>query len=128
MLFDAFARLGGPLDPPPAPLGAALALAGGTPIGLKHLRAGGGAGMPRLRIAFPPGGAVVDLGLDAAPSPLDLEVEGGVPPFTWFVNNVPVGAASLRRRANWMPDGAGFARISVTDHDGGTDSVAVRLK
>jgi len=53
---------------------------------------------------------------------------GGAPPLTWLVNGAPVGAPELRRQAAWRPDGAGFARISVVDAQGATDSVLVRIE
>ena len=87
----------------------------------------------QLKIAFPPEGARVDLGLAAAapPSPgarLTLKAEGGVLPLRWIVNGVPLGEPDLRRQAAWTPDGAGFVRVSVIDARGATDSVLVRLE
>ncbi|WP_425492778.1 hypothetical protein, partial [Methylorubrum zatmanii] len=32
------------------------------------------------------------------------------------------------RQSEWSPEGAGFARISVMDADGASDSVVVRLE
>ncbi len=87
----------------------------------------------QLKIAFPPDGARVDLGL-AVSSPtspgarLSLKAEGGVLPLRWIVNGVPIGEPDLRRQAAWTPDGAGFARVSVVDARGATDSVLVRLE
>jgi penicillin-binding protein 1C len=51
-----------------------------------------------------------------------------VPPLTWIVNGAPVGAPDLRRQADWTPDGSGFARVSVIDAKGATDSVTVRVE
>ena len=83
-----------------------------------------------LKIAFPPDGARIDLGLkEGAPDhPLALKALGGAPPFTWFVNGAPVGEAEIRRQSAWNPDGAGFARVSVTDARGASDAVTVRLE
>ena len=83
-----------------------------------------------LKIAFPPDGARIDLGLkDGAPDhPLALKALGGAPPFTWFVNGEPVAEAEVRRQSAWKPDGAGFARVSVTDAKGASDAVVVRLE
>ncbi|MBL8587517.1 MAG: hypothetical protein JNK46_03220, partial [Methylobacteriaceae bacterium] len=53
---------------------------------------------------------------------------GGAPPLTWLVNGAPVGAPELRRAAAWKADGAGFARVSVMDSKGATDSVTVRVE
>lgn len=128
VLFDTFARLGGPIEAVPAPPGASLIVARGLPAPLRHLRDRDGTGTPHVKIAYPPDGATVDLGLDRDLAALSLKVEGGAPPFSWFVNGVPAGTASLRRQARWVPDGAGFARVSVSDADGTSDSVAVRLR
>jgi penicillin-binding protein 1C len=83
-----------------------------------------------LKIAFPADGARIDLGLkEGAPDhPLALKALGGAPPFTWFVNGEPVGEAEIRRQSAWKPDGAGFARVSVTDAKGASDAVTVRLE
>jgi penicillin-binding protein 1C len=51
-----------------------------------------------------------------------------VGPLTWIVNGAPVGTPDLRRQASWTPDGAGFARVSVIDARGATDSVTVRVE
>ncbi|WOJ91553.1 hypothetical protein RZS28_14935 [Methylocapsa polymorpha] len=59
---------------------------------------------------------------------LALKAEGGAPPLTWMVNGAPVGEPNLRRQSSWAPDGAGFARVSVMDAKGATDSVLVRLE
>ena len=57
-----------------------------------------------------------------------LKAAGGVPPLTWLVNGAPVGEPALRRQSAWRPDGAGFARVSVIDAQGASDSVVVRIE
>jgi len=73
-----------------------------------------------------------DLGLTGAglgnASALALKAQGGVAPFTWMVNGAPVGAADIRRQTMWRPDGSGFARVSIIDAKGASDSVLVRLE
>ena len=83
-----------------------------------------------LKIAFPPDGARIDLGIaeGGRDARLALKAQGGVPPFTWIVNGAPVGEAELRRNAAWTPDGAGFARVTVVDSKGASDAVTVRLE
>jgi penicillin-binding protein 1C len=83
-----------------------------------------------LKIAFPPDGARIDLGLKegGGDHPLALKALGGAPPFTWFVNGEPVGEAEIRRQSAWKPDGVGFAHVSVTDAKGASDAVTVRLE
>ena len=128
ILFDAFARLAGPIEAIPAPPGAEVTAARNLPAPLRRLHGQEQAGSERVKISYPPNGGVVDLGLEGGPAPLVLKVEGGEPPFTWFVNGVPSGPASLRRQDSWTPDGQGFARISVTDARGTSDAISVRLR
>jgi penicillin-binding protein 1C len=134
ILFDAFARIG--IDPelPSKPRDALVARSSMLPPPLRHLRQDApkvlaSAMSPPLRIAFPPNGARVDLGLTRPDATsLALKAQGGVPPLTWIVNGAPLGAPDLRRQANWTADGAGFARVSVIDAKGATDSVTVRVE
>jgi penicillin-binding protein 1C len=137
ILFDAFARLGddyGFLTPPRNALITTTSL---LPPPLRHLRKDA----PKLlsatvagplKIAYPPDGARVDLGLakagEASDHALALKAQGGVPPLTWIVNGTPLGAADLRRQTAWTPDGSGFARVSVIDAKGASDSVLIRLE
>jgi penicillin-binding protein 1C len=136
VLFDAFARLGPAHELPSAPPGRLVSRTATLPPPLRHLRKDtpktfAAALVAPLKIAFPPDGARIDLGLatrDARAAPLALKAEGGVPPLTWIVNGEPVGTPDLHRRAAYVPDGAGFARVSVIDAQGKTDSVVVRLE
>ena len=48
-------------------------------------------------------------------------------PLTWLVDGQPV-TQTPRRQAAWVPNGAGFARISVLDATGASDSVSIRLE
>ncbi|MFZ3326882.1 MAG: penicillin-binding protein 1C, partial [Methylocella sp.] len=138
VLFDAFARLGAGHEFLAAPSGILASRTASLPPPLRHLRKDvpknlAAVATAQLKIAFPPDGAHIDLGLAASspPSPgtrLALKAEGGVLPLRWIVNGAPVGEADLRRQAAWTPDGAGFARVSVMDAKGATDSVLVRLE
>ena len=138
VLFDAFARLGAGHEFLAAPSGILASRTASLPPPLRHLRKDvpknlAAVATAQLKIAFPPDGARIDLGLAASspPSPgtrLALKAEGGVLPLRWIVNGAPVGEADLRRQAAWTPDGAGFARVSVMDAKGATDSVLVRLE
>ncbi|MGH1572962.1 penicillin-binding protein 1C [Methylobacterium sp. P31] len=137
ILFDAFARLGIEPEPIPQPRDVLAAGPAGLPPPLRRLRREtSDAQGPALRIAYPPDGARVDLGLAAngrgadrtSGSPgLALKALGGVPPLTWLIEGQPV-AQTPRRRAEWFPSGAGFARISVLDSNGASDSVSIRLE
>ncbi|WP_407942871.1 penicillin-binding protein 1C [Methylobacterium brachiatum] len=137
ILFDAFARLGIEPEPIPQPRNVlSVAEAGGLPPPLRRLhRDGAETQGPALKIAYPPDGARIDLGLagergderDTAGQGLALKALGGVPPLTWLVDGQPV-AQTPRRRAEWVPGGAGFARISVLDATGASDSVSIRIE
>jgi penicillin-binding protein 1C len=135
ILFDAYARLGHQPEPVPMPSHALVASTAALPPPLRHLRKD----VPKtiasttnapLKIAFPLDGSRVDLGFGrpGEGGALALKVAGGVPPLTWLVNGAPVTAPMLRRQSSWQPDGAGFARVSVIDARGATDSVVVRVE
>ncbi len=136
ILFDAFARLGRDVEHIAAPKGILrAATTADLPPPLRHLRKDApktlaATAIPVLKIAYPPDGARVDLGLmqGARESRLSLKALGGAPPLTWFVNGAPISAPDARRQSAWRPDGAGFARVSVMDAKGATDSVLVRLE
>lgn len=141
ILFDAFARISATYDAPLRPKGVLIArTTSELPPPLRHLRQDApktlaATDTAALKIVYPPPGAQIDLGLadgkadeKAATSPLALKAEGGVPPFTWIVNGAPIGAPDLRRESNWAPDGAGFARVSIIDARGASDSVVVRVE
>jgi penicillin-binding protein 1C len=127
LLFDAVARLGGDPEPLPRPRDALVATTSTLPPPLRSLRREAGP-TDRLRIAYPPDGARVDLGAqEGAPAGLALKALGGTLPLTWLVGGLPV-TESDRRQAEWQPDGAGFVRISVLDATGASDSVMVRIE
>jgi len=136
ILFDAFARLGRDIELISAPKGVLrVGTTAELPPPLRHLRKDApktlaATALPALKIAYPPNGARVDLGLTqgARDTPLTLKALGGAPPLTWFVNGAPIGEPEARRQSAWRPDGAGFARVSVIDAKGATDSVLVRLE
>jgi penicillin-binding protein 1C len=136
ILFDAFARLGGANEPLARPADVLEARdSADLPPPLRHLRHGAPKTIAAtyshpIKIFYPPEGARIDLGLSHGPekSDLTLKAQGGAPPFTWTVNGAPIGSAGPRHEARWTPDGAGFARVSVIDANGASDSVLVRLE
>ncbi len=80
-------------------------------------------------IAYPRDGVSVDLGIAAGdPMPLAIKVRNGAPPFTWFVNGLPVARTPFARSEQWQPDGPGFVTLSVVDRDGKSDRVTVRVE
>jgi penicillin-binding protein 1C len=136
ILFDAFARLGGEPEPLLMPPNALVATTAGLPPPLRHARKDAPKTIASttnapLKITFPLDGSRVDLGVlnpREATALLALKASGGVPPLRWLVNGAPVGLAELRRNASWRADGAGFAKVSVIDSRGASDSVSVRLE
>jgi penicillin-binding protein 1C len=136
ILFDAFTRIGGEVETVPMPAGVLTATTASLPPPLRHTRKNAPKTIAStttapLKIAFPLDGSRVDLGFTQVgdeKSPLALKAAGGVPPLAWIVNGMPVGGPDLRRTATWQPDGAGFARVSVMDARGESDSVVVRIE
>jgi penicillin-binding protein 1C len=131
ILVDTFARLG-PLVPlGAAPQGILVATSSELPPPLKHVRnhrSHSAAAIPGPQIAFPPDGARVELGPGAgAGVELALKVRNGSPPFTWFANGVPIDRQPFMRTARWIPNGPGFATISVVDGRGQSSRVTVFL-
>ncbi len=135
ILFEAFQRVSARRVPlPPPPEGVILTATAELPAALQRFRphglpeiasAGGGDGP--LAIAFPPDGARVDLQNDDNAA-LALKALGGVPPFTWLADGVPVVTMEPRREAQWESPGRGFARLSVIDAEGATATAMVRVE
>ncbi len=90
------------------------------------------AGLRRVqppRIAFPPNGAVVSLDNPQKPQALPLKANGGRAPLRWVINGLPLASESLLGADTWWtPEGEGFARITVVDADGRSDTSQIRLK
>ncbi|MBX6323869.1 MAG: penicillin-binding protein 1C, partial [Rhodospirillaceae bacterium] len=138
ILFDVFDRLGETLAltwrAAPPPPGAIVAGNAALPANLRRFvprgavgPESGPAGGPR--IVFPADGATVELDLPGGGmKTLPLKAQGGEMPLLWLVNGMPVEAAPFRRQAEWRPDGAGLARVTVIDHAGRTASAEVWVK
>ena len=134
VLFEVFGRLGVEPEPMPAPPPGVLTVTNAElPPPLRRLRGPAGA-VTAVRFApefaFPPDAARVDLGLSAGltPSALALKIRSGTPPFVWMVNGRPLATDAYDRSAAWLPDGPGFATISVVDAEGQSDRVRVFLE
>lgn len=87
------------------------------------------AGLKRVqppRIAFPPNGATVALD-DRKPQALPLKAQGGRAPLRWVINGLPLDTKTSMGDW-WTPEGEGFARITVVDADGRSDTSQIRLK
>ena len=122
VLFDAFARLGTGHEFLEAPAGILASRTASLPPPLRHLRNDvpktlAAAATAQLKIAFPPDGARVDLGLagSSPPSPgvrLALKAEGGVLPLRWIVNGAADGGTGLAQASGVDPRWRGLcARV-----------------
>jgi penicillin-binding protein 1C len=81
------------------------------------------------RIVYPPPGAILDIvEAGGATVPIGLEASGGKPPYRWIVNGIPLPDPPIGSVVSWVPDGPGFARISVTDADNRATSEELRLE
>jgi penicillin-binding protein 1C len=130
ILFDAFARSGHVAQPlPPAPKGAIFGPTVRLPRPMQRFGSGEEGASHGPRILFPPNGARLELAMrEGKAEPLALKIGGGAEPFTVMVNGSPVGAPGARRVIFFDPDGPGFARVTVVDGNGRSDSVMVRLQ
>lgn len=137
LLFDAFARIvRRPASLGPAPQGALVSSNIRLPPPQQHFSSDGGS--RPLQVVYPPPGArlsadeaVADGGAQAGSTDagtLAVKVEGGVLPLTLLLDGRPVAQASQRRVLFWTPGGKGFARLTVIDGEGLTDSVTVRVE
>jgi penicillin-binding protein 1C len=130
-LFDAFARSGHAFVPlAHAPKGAILARTDKLPPPLQRFGAAGlqAALVEPPRIMFPPNGARLELSGAGDPEPMALKISGGRAPLTVMVDGVPVTAPTGQHTLFFRPDGPGFARLTVMDARGLSDSVTVRLQ
>ncbi|HKB00402.1 MAG TPA: penicillin-binding protein 1C [Methyloceanibacter sp.] len=132
ILFDAFARIGGGLQPlPSAPTGVLIASTAKLPPPLRRFASASNAGeamAAKVRIVFPPDGASLELSGSAAPDPIAIKIAGGTPPLNVLLNGMPLAAKKSARTLFFAPDGPGFVRLTVTDATGAADSVVVRLQ
>nr|WP_137110834.1 penicillin-binding protein 1C [Rhodobacter sp. SY28-1] len=128
VLFQAFNRLKGKLDPqPPAPASTLLVANAELPLPLQRFKSRSAvfeAEADAPAVAFPPDGAEVEL-LAAG---LKVKVAGGTAPFTWLADGVPVVVGSDAREAMLAMPGAGFVTLSVIDAEGRSDRVQVRVR
>jgi penicillin-binding protein 1C len=128
VLFQAFNRLKGKLDPqPPAPASTLLVANSELPQPLQRFRSRNAVfevAADAPAVAFPPDGAEVEL----LASGLKVKVAGGTAPFTWLADGVPVVVGSDAREAMLAMPGAGFVTLSVIDAKGRSDRVQVQVR
>src|SRR6202008_2406081 len=95
----------GPSQPPAPPEGALLMARNRLPPRLQRLDPGlsaePGIARPDPKIAYPPGGALIEWRGEELP----LEAAGGKPPLRWLVNGKPLPANQPRRKLYWQPEG-----------------------
>jgi penicillin-binding protein 1C len=118
---------------PAVPEGVLRATNGQLPLGLRRFdgrpdNAAGRADAGRPRIAFPVDGATLDLSGTGTFQSLALEAEGGKMPLQWLVNGRAVDSLPFRRKAEWLPDGRGAARVTVIDAVGQADSAEIWIE
>ncbi|WP_086999107.1 penicillin-binding protein 1C [Rhizobium sullae] len=133
ILFEAFAKSGiaaTPLSRPPS--GAVRVAQADLPVSQRRfsINASGllstSSREQAPQIVYPPEGAHVDLGAKSGDlSPLMLKLQGGRAPFRWLANGKPLPDLSRRRINQWMPDGAGYSKLTVIDAMGRAASVGV---
>jgi penicillin-binding protein 1C len=131
ILFDAFARSGNKAAPlAHAPKGVVFATNNKLPPPLQRFSPEGGVSVASEppRIMFPPDGARIELPKSGPAEPVALKITGGAAPLTVMVNGVPLNLQGSRRTVFFTPDGPGFARLTVMDARGASDSVSVRLQ
>jgi penicillin-binding protein 1C len=126
LLFRAFDRLGPRTPLPPRPATLPDLRHADLPPGLRRLGTSAAATGPRL--AYPPDGARVALGLGSGPSVLALKVAQGRPPFTWLLDGRPLPVDPFDRHVTWPVAEPGHALITVIDAAGAADRVSVVLE
>ena len=124
ILFGVFDLL--PPEPAPEAGRTEASRAGRLAPGLTRFSPGGGRQGPR--IVFPPDHATLELDGENERSAFTLEAGSGAPPYRWLVDGVPLPRPDVGTAATWMPDGPGFAHLSVVDALNHEASVDIRLK
>lgn len=133
ILFEAFTKSGIATTPLPRPPSGAVRIAkADLPMSQRRfaLNASGllvnSTRESAPQIVYPPEGAHVDLGAKSGQlAPLMLKLQGGRAPFRWLANGKPLPDLSRRRTNQWLPDGAGYSKLTVIDAMGRAASVGI---
>ncbi len=75
------------------------------------------------RIVYPPDGALIEWRGEELP----LEAAGGKGPLRWLVDGKPLVLALPHQSTYWLPEGNGFAQLTVIDAAGRSAHSTVRL-
>jgi penicillin-binding protein 1C len=78
-----------------------------------------------LRIIYPPPGAVLELHPGVG---LALEAAGGTRPYRWIVNGLAPPQAGAGMAPSRVPDGPGFAHLTLTDAAARSVEETVRVR
>jgi len=85
--------------------------------------------VPPPSIAFPPNGATVLIPTPSAKEKTILfKADGGRAPLTWLVDGQPLGTFDRFQPVIFVPRGEGFAKVTVVDAEGRSDSAKIRFK
>jgi len=85
--------------------------------------------VPPPSISFPPNGATVPIpSPDAKDHTILFKADGGSGPLTWLVNGQLLGSFDRFQPVLFQPQGEGFARVTVVDAEGRSDTANIRFK
>jgi penicillin-binding protein 1C len=85
--------------------------------------------IPPPSISFPPNGATIPVEqANAKDAAIQLRADGGREPLTWLVNGQLIGNFTRFTPALYTPAGEGFAKVTVVDAQGRSDTSQVRFK
>ncbi|QEU10009.1 penicillin-binding protein 1C [Paracoccus yeei] len=129
VLFDLFDALS-PVALPPPPAHVLTLPNSALPLPLRRFAPAGEAsaaqsGPPApdaLRLTFPPDGSELE-----AEGPILARARGGRAPWTFLLNGAPLAIGLARPEARLPHPGPGFARLTVIDGAGASDTAAIRL-
>lgn len=82
----------------------------------------------RLRLLFPPPGAVLAAEGLGGEGHVTLRAAGGRRPLVFLVDGAPLAHETAKREAAWTPQGPGFYRVTVLDADGVASHAQVRVR
>lgn len=125
VLFELLGRAGPPAPLPPPPRATLIVPNALLPQPLQRFRPRGAVSPPEgPQLSFPPDGAQIELPPGMA---LTAKLRGGVPPFLWLANGIPVESGVHGREVALPVPPAGHVTLTVIDAEGRAASAEVRL-